>query len=407
MLRNIEQIKRDRDAHVQTMRALVTVAEARADKSFTAEENTQYSEASEKLKRFDVDISRETEIQAAENRSALTPPAGRDLKPEEFRNMGEFLQEVRDRPNSERLQARDVTMGNGPSAGFLVPEAFDPRVNILQGAGPAIVRPRAMVLPGGTSPDAAITINALDQNSAIGVYSGVAVNWIAENAARIDAGDPLIRQIRLEPNEVSGFIDVSDKLLRNADAAGALVTTLLRSAIVGSEEDAFYTGSGVGQPLGIIGHPSSINITRAGALGITYADVSEMYARAKFGGSYIWVASQTTLPQLMVMVDGAGRLLWQPNAREGAPGTLLGIPVVLNDQAPVLGSQGDLALVDLQYYAIKDGSPLAIFIDPYTQKLNGVTRIYSFWNVDGQPMLTTPMLQRDGVSTVSPFVVLN
>ena len=120
----------------------------------------------------------------------------------------------------------------------------------------------------------------------------------------------------------------------------------------------------------------------------------------------MWITSQTTLPQLMTMHDADNHLIWQPNAREGAPGTLLGIPVLFNDQSPVLGSLGDLALVDLGYYAIKDGSSLAIFMDPYTQKVNGVTRIYAFWNVDGQPMLTTPMMLRDGVSTVSPFVIL-
>ena len=83
-----------------------------------------------------------------------------------------------------------------------------------------------------------------------------------------------------------------------------------------------------------------------------------------------------------------------------------GSPLLINDLNPALGTEGDLALVDLKYYYIKDGSPLAIFIDPYSQKVNGTSRIYAFWNVDGQPMLTSPITQRNGTSKVSPFVVL-
>jgi HK97 family phage major capsid protein len=193
--------------------------------------------------------------------------------------------------------------------------------------------------------------------------------------------------------------------LRNSAAAGALGMQMLRGAILAAEQDSFYTGSGVGKPMGIIGHPSCVSIARATANAIGYADLLKMYAQ--FMGSPVWIASRSTLPQLMSMVaTGTNYLVWQPNAIAGAPASLLGIPLLIHDQSPVLGQEGDLALVDLKYYAIKDGSPLAIFIDPYTQKVNGITRMYAFWNVDGQPMITSPLLGRDGVTQVSPFVVL-
>ena len=65
------------------------------------------------------------------------------------------------------------------------------------------------------------------------------------------------REIRLEPNEVAAHVVVTDKLLRNSAAAGALVSSLLRKAIIAAEEDAFLSGNGAGQPLGIIGHPAA------------------------------------------------------------------------------------------------------------------------------------------------------
>lgn len=408
-MKDIMKMKRDRQGLVQQMRALLDAAEARSDKKLTAEEETRYNDLNTQVTSLTAEIEREERQQQLEAGNTPAAPAG----PNEIRDFGEFLAEVRFCPGSAALQSRevgkgerrDMSMGSGPSAGFLVPDQFDRTIRQVE-PDQAIFRPRAMVIPAGDPPDSAMNLISLDQSNSLGVYSGVTVQWINEVGTRQDAGDPKVRQIKIEPNEVSGYIDVTDKLLRNSAAAGALVEKLLRGAIIGAEENAFYTGSGVGKPLGIIGHGATKSITRTTATTVVYADICAMFSAAKFGGRFVWIASPTVLPKLMILKDEAGNLIWQPNARDGAPNTLLGIPLLFNDQSPVLGNEGDLAFVDLGYYAIKDGSPLAIFMDPYTQKVNGVTRIYAFWNVDGQPMLSTPLLLRDGETTVSPFVVL-
>lgn len=342
------------------------------------------------------------------------PKPIKEWGPNEFREFGDFLQTVRWNPGDSALKTREVAknaegralqMGNGPLGGFIVPEQFSNNI-LMVSEQQALFRPRAQVIPAGDPPDAPITIPALDQSGARGVYSGVVVQWIAEGEQKPET-EPRFREIKLEPQEVAAHTIVTDKLLRNSAAAGALVASLLRKAIIAAEEDAFYTGDGAGKPLGIIGHPACINVPRAGANQIGYADIVAMYAAAKFGGRMVWIASQTCLPQLMTMVAAAtNNLVWQPNAREGAPGTLLGIPVLLNDQSPTLGNLGDLALVDLDYYLIKNGSGIAIAMSEHPRFTRNQTIIKAFWNVDGQPWLNTPLLQRDGVSQVSPFVVL-
>lgn len=332
--------------------------------------------------------------------------------PNEFREFGDYLQTVKWNPSDPALRTREIKnvegralqMGVGALGGFIVPEQFDNNIRMVQDQT-AIFRPRCQVIPAGDPPDAAITIPALDQSGSKGVYSGVTVRWIGEGDTKPET-DPSFRDIKLEPHEVAGHTVLTDKLLRNSAAAGALVMSLLRKAIIASEEDVFWTGDGVAKPLGIIGHPATIQVARAGAGAIAYADVVNMFARAKFGGRLVWIGSQTTLPQLMTMVDAGNNLVWQPNAREGAPGALLGIPFLLNDQSPILGVEGDLALVDLDYYMIKNGSGIALDMSNHPLFTQNRTIIKAFWNVDGQPWLTTPLLQRDGVSTVSPFVAL-
>lgn len=336
----------------------------------------------------------------------------KEMGPNEFREFGDFLQTVRFNPNDSTLKTKEVTnvegrtlqVGVGALGGFIVPEQFDNNIRMVQDNA-AIFRPRSQVIPAGSPPDAAITIPALDQSGANGVYAGVNVTWIGEGDEKPET-EPNFREIKLEPHEVAAHTVITDKLLRNSAAAGALVMSLLRKAIIASEEDAFYTGNGVGRPLGIIGHPATINVGRTGANGIVYADIVAMFARFKMGGRGAWIVSQTTLPQLMTLVDAGNNLVWQPNAREGAPGTLLGMPVYINDQAPILGVVGDIALVDLDYYLIKDGSGISISMSEHVRFTRNQSIVKAFWNVDGQPWLTTPLLQRDGVSTVSPFVAL-
>lgn len=400
-MKDINALKRAKQEVVAKMRALLDTQETRSDKKLTTDEETQYKSFETEVQNRTSEIEREERLQALEAATA----SQREKEPgkTEIRSFGDFLREVRD--GGHGLEKRDVSLGSGTSMGFLVPEQFDTTIRQVTPQS-AIFRPRAMVIPAGSTPDAAVNMIALDQSGSKGVYSGVAVKWIGEGAARQDGGDPTLRNIKMEPKEVSAYIDITDKLLQNSAAAGALCQQLLRAAIIGAEEDSFYTGSGVGKPLGIKGHASALTVTRNTASSVKWVDIKAMFGKFMFGGSPVWIANQSCLPQIMSLEDTNGNALWMPNVALGPGGSLCGFPLLINDLNPALGTEGDLALCDLQYYYIKDGSPLSIFIDPYTQKANGISRIYAFWNVDGQPMLTGPMTQRNGTTQVSPFVVL-
>ncbi len=409
-MKNLIELRQKRTAKVAEARALADAAK-KESRAMNAEELKKYNELVAEAEGMRDEETREVRLQSLE----MSNPPPKELGPNEFRDFGDFLQAVRWNPGDPALKRREMpvgsekrvlTMGVGGGGGFLVPDQFSP---VLRQIDPqrAIIRPRANVIPAGDPPDAAITMPALDQSNALGVYSGVTVTWIAEGALKPES-EPHFKEIKLEPKEVAAHTHVTDKLLRNSAAAGAIVSTLLRNAINGAEDQAFLNGPGVGRPWGFVNHPATIAIVRTGAGTVVYADLVAMYARALFGGPMAWIASPTILPQLMIMVGpGAGApLVWQPNAREGAPGTMLGLPVLLNQRSPVLGARGDLALVDLDYYLIKDGSGISVAASEHPLFTQNQTIIKAFWNVDGQPWLTTPLLLEDGVTTASPFVVL-
>lgn len=397
-MKNLREMKAKRGELVNEARSLVDNAEEEK-RELTEEEEGRFRSLMEEVDSRGVEIDREERLQTLE--------AMRDIpryeEPDgEFKSIGEFLNAVRFKPADPRL-LREQSVGTGSEGGYLVPPQYSTQL-LTVSAQEAIVRPRATVIPADPAePDATLYMPAIDYSE--GRYGGVSVSWISEAAAKPET-DATFAQVDLAPKEVAAHIIVSDKLIQNYAAAETVLGGLLRGAIVAAEDTAFLNGA-VGGPTGIIGHASNVAIPRTTADEIAYADIVEMFASVKFGGSLVWAGSQTTLPQLMQMEDTGGHLIWQPNAVDNSPGTLLGLPFFLNERSPVLGTEGDLVLADLSYYLVKDGYGLAVSASEHVYFTSNKTVIKAFRRVDGEPWLTAPLTLEDGETEVSPFVVLS
>lgn len=406
---------------IESLKSILDKADAE-ERSITDEEETEYNALETELEGVEADIAKR---EAEDARRAKLDARVADLKkpanqpppmaatyraedPKEFNSLGEFLHSVRFNRSDPRLyelfEDRAQSMGVGSEGGFAVPTQF--RETLLSVTPQeAIFRPRAQVIPAGDPPDSEISMPALDQGAAENMYAGVYVQWIGEGATKPET-DVKLREITLKPHEVAGHIVVTDKLLRNWAAASSVLENQLRLATIGAEESAFYSGNGVARPLGILSSPARIEYARAVASQIAYADIAGMYARLKMGGSPVWIASQTTIPQLAVIQDASSRYIWVESAAAGLPPSLLGIPVLFHDRSVALGTAGDLVLADLNYYLIKDGSGPFVQASEHFYFTSNKTVIKVFWNVDGQPWLAEPIPQGSTSNTVSPFIVL-
>jgi len=406
---------------VEAMKGILEAADTEK-RDLTEAEEADFAYLDKEVERLKKDEARTAKLindedlmNEPQRRVAIHNPNPPTTPPEEFRDFGEFIHSVRFNPADRRLQdlyhsgeeQREQSMGTGTEGGFMVPNQF---VGVLRSVEQqdGIFRPRSTVIPAGSPPDATITMPVLDQSAGENMYGGVEVQWIAEGATK-PATDAAIKEFSLTPKEVAAHVVITDKLLRNWPACQSVVGGLLRKAIVASEDTAFMNGTGVGQPQGVMSSGAVINYSRATASTIALADVEGMYARLKMDGRPVWIASQTTLPQLMAMVDAGSNRVWYPNNDDGGlPGTLMGIPIVLNDRAPALGSTGDLMLVDLAYYMIKDGSGPFLATSPHVHFTANKTVLKVFWNVDGQSWLNDPIpLEGSTANTVSPYIVLN
>jgi len=408
---DVNKLKRDKAAAVDGMRAIATAVETRTDKTFTKEELEQSAELKRNAESLAQQITNAEFLNAEEARGVSEEGEDRDggngdENNGEFRSFGDFVGALV-RGETQNIESRDMTMGKGKKGGFLVPRTFDAEIRAMKPEG-STVRPNAMVIPADSStPDAAIDLPALDQTGDKGVFGGMVMNWTAETGTKNNAGDVEFIMVSLEPNNITGYVEVSNKLLANTAAFASYLQQIMAGAIASAEEQTFYLGDGNGKPKGILTSKAVIKVKRATAGKIEYKDLVNINAPIK-GTDFKWVISRTVLPELQQMVaDETNVLVWQASAVPGAPDTILGIPVLYNEHAPTLGEYGDIALLDMKQYAIKDGTGLSVIIDDITQFAKGVTRIYISWNVDGQSLITDSILSEDKKTRRSPFVALD
>jgi HK97 family phage major capsid protein len=319
-----------------------------------------------------------------------------------FANLGEFLNAVKFGDKKGRLQnlaSSDV--------GILIPAQFSQ--DILQlSPEQEIVMPRATNIPAGSPPDAEFTIPYFQQG-ADGAMGGVELTWTAEAKTVSDTKDPVIKDLTLRPQEVSGMSTINNKTLMNWQASGAFVQNLLRQAWISGRDYKFLRGSGAGCPFGVYNAPGAIKIARATSATVGYVDLVNMLARLlpEALSNAVWVANMTVMPKIMTLQDEAKQYIFNSgDATKGVGATLLGRPILWNGKTPTVGNEGDIMLVDFKYYLTKAGSGPFVAVSEHVKFTTNQTVFKIVANIDGQPWVKDPLLLEDGETTVSPYVIL-
>lgn len=405
---NFSQLRATVNRLIGQMSAILDRAD-REDRDLTAEETAAFDRLKAETAPLKARLDRSVDLHAIEIESGA---AGRGRFGGQFASLGEFMHAVRFNPRDRRLsyvenvagQRAEMRMDDGPSGGFAIPPQFLPKLMALKPQS-AIIRPRATVIPAGSPPDAAITIPALDQTGSApsNMFGGVQVGWIGEGGLKPNT-DMKLREVTLTPHEVAGLMTVTDKLLRNWQSASGVLEQQLSGAISQAEDLAFLAGNGIGKPLGFLRSTALYRVGRQIAGSVTYDDIVSMVVHLYGNGVFFY--SRSMLGALMRLKDGQGRPLWLPSIREGEPATLMGFPAIENTRNPSLGTLGDLSLVDLSQYLIKDGSGPFVATSEHALFAQNKTLIKVFWNVDGAPWMNAPF-QNEGGDLVSPFVALD
>lgn len=179
----------------------------------------------------------------------------------------------------------------------------------------------------------------------------------------------------------SRIITIPIELLQDSNLdIVALVQKRMRDRIGRAQNAFFTTGTGTGQPMGLM---TAASVGKVGATGqtltVTYDDLVDLVdsldaayldsppTDEKMVGAHpSWMFSQGTRRIVRKIKDTAGRPIWTPSYDEGAsvgtPDHLLGYPIALNnDMAAAAANAKTIAFGNLHTYMVRDAMDVTMF----------------------------------------------
>jgi len=229
--------------------------------------------------------------------------------------------------------------------------------------------------------------------------------------------EPSFGQRLLTMYKYAAITQFGDELLGD-DFTGELPAEV--TAAVGGQtinkinEDITIDGTGSSQPLGAFNtnNGALIKVPRATATTFTAADAFKMYQAHTHGPNSVWMISRKVLAQLFAMQTTNNTMVsFLPNLRDGAPATLLGLPVIVSDLLPTLGTEGDVALVNGDFYAMGLRQALTVESSIHYGFVQDITTYRFVARAGGIPLPTSTYAYKTvagaKVDEHSPFVVLD
>ena len=336
-----------------------------------------------------------------------------------FAGFGDFVRAVISRDIGNINDDRLISVRKGMSAaltgeeielgGALVPEEYRP-VLMSGMLGGGNIRPRAMVLPMGSSSLSLPAIRDADHSDGM-TFGGVKFNWTGQGTT-IAASEPSFKLIELNARTLAGRTELPNQLLSDSFmTVPALLMRLWGEAVPWVEDGAFIRADGAGKPLGVLNAPATVDVARATANQISTADLASMVSHLPPGSASraVWVINPQALPQIFTLNEGSVQS-FHPRTSEAMPDTFNGRPIIWSEHASGLGVRGDVMLVDWMYYLIGDRQALSMDASMHEKFSDYLTVVRAVERIDATPWIDTAITpaQRSGTDyKMSPFVVLN
>ena len=348
----LQEMRDARGKKIADARSILDKAEAEK-RSLSAEESAQYDTIFAKAEELRASIAREESLANAERDAAeaalRSKDAQRDVKSgksvdDETRALGKtgtdeyraafgklLSQGARSLTDAETraLQADSDTAG-----GFTVaPQQFVSQL-IKDMDNEVFMRQRAtkFSLASAASMGAASLANDPADS-----------DWTTELATGNEDSTMSFGKRELNPHPLAKRIKLSNKLLRMSTIGiDSLVRSRLAYKFAVSQEKAFMTGHGVGQPLGIFtASANGITTARDVSTGNTTTSITfDGLIEAKYSlkGAYWnkadWIFHRDAMKMISKLKNGEGDYIWRESVRDGEPDRLLGRPVMMSEYAP-------------------------------------------------------------------------
>jgi HK97 family phage major capsid protein len=205
-----------------------------------------------------------------------------------------------------------------------------------------------------TATGAALPIPTVNDTTQVGV--------ILNENTQVANQDVVFAQLVLDAYKYSSKqVLVSVELLQDsAVPLGQMLGTLLGERIGRITNTHFTVGTGTAEPRGIVPAAAVGFTAGAGTTQVTtwtYASMVELEHSVDpaYRRNASWMMADSSLKKTKLLVDTQGRPLWAASIQTGAPDTLLGYPVIINqDVAAMAANAKSVVFGDLSKYLIRD-----------------------------------------------------
>ena len=283
------------------------------------------------------------ELNKAVGSPILEKPTNKKVKlgraSDEYRR--DFLNVLRGKPQIYNVMQESVDADGG----FLVPEEFENQiVTALEENN--VIRSIAKTIT-----------TAAERKIPIAATHSVA-QWTPENGAYTES-KPTFGQKTIDAFKLTDLVKVSTELLQDSMFnLESYISSEFARAFGVAEEQAFCTGTGVGQPTGIFTeNGGEIGLTLTSTTNITCDNIIELVHSLKspYRRNAVFLMNDSTISMLRKLKDTNGAYLWQPSLQAGQPDRLLGYPLYTSPYVPTVAAEAlPIAFGDFSNYWIAD-----------------------------------------------------
>lgn len=384
----------------------------------------QYLALKTELDEAEATIKAQEIIQKQEQNSSVTytaleqhvsgsQTAGAELSDGGFANVGEFFAALYRKDRGEGFDERlrplavvDTTTGS--SGGFAMPVMFV--VKTFQEGLEDTILLNSCDKQEMTA-DTCICPTWPDENHSTSSPYGISWFQVPESGDFTETTTKL-GGLKLEAKKSGAMIYISNEWLRAVPMTMSnRIEEIFRSSLRHYIEGLLWNGNGSGQALGALVAPGSLEVAKqatqaVGSATIVTENIVNMWARLKPGSHSrsIWVCNQTALPQLSTLTmnvgtGGSNVGILNPETRSvsGAPSMgIFGRPLYMSEHLPVVGTAGDICLLDPMMYLFGDRLSIIVDTSAHYRFLQDQTAFRPQARFDAQPVLRSVITPENG-----------
>jgi HK97 family phage major capsid protein len=265
-----------------------------------------------------------------------------------------------------------------------------------------------MVVPTGQVVNIPVLDLSQGSESVPAWFGGITFSYLEQNTA-LGEKDVKWKKVRLEPRKCGGHILIPEELIFDASiGVEAYIGTLLGRA------DAFYenryaiTGTGSGEPKGVKNAACALSQARNTASHIVWTDFCNMLAKLTPTSitNAVALCSPTCLPDIMQMETSAGFSVFGAAPAAGIPMNICGVPILVVEHLPALGTEYDFMLVDFSCMVMVEAPGMRLVSSDQVKFLEDQIAIKYRKRNDMRCLLPSAITLMDGTTQVSPIVYL-